>query len=221
MLQLQTELLQLHLLHSESLVALQEYHRSAEEQLKAKHENAVACHLSMRNREREVQEGMNLAALQEWSNATGSLGLAENLQILSSLLAELLPLVEQNGRFTQLVNQFETWLSLVEDNWQAQESEKVVSGLDEGLDDRWWSESAALTRRLTALAQEVDVLVDASENSGCGRLVRSCKAMHKTILDELRLMVAIGQEVSMREKRWIEERLESISAEIDASSVVV
>lgn len=218
MVRLQTELLQLHVLYCQSLDHIPRFHNKAAERLHTKYNNISKEYRSMQDARCRIDEQLSMMALQKWSSEDASLGLAGNVQMLSSLVQELTVLMQDGGRFYEVERTFESWVILVEDEDQVEGNRSDASFFTNSTDRlgaSWWTESSALARRLTALSPDVNMMADpdeSSESSSCGRLVRACKKMHSTMLDALSVMMRIVREAEVREQQWIEEKLAAITS---------
>lgn len=213
---LQSELLQLHLLHEPSAEMSQRWERSARTNLRQKFEEVAALHQAVLEYERLGQEQKNLQALLKWSAETSSVGLIECVQILSGPLHELPSLVEPGGRFQQLVNDFENWMSRVESTWSARAHTTHHGNLAsvEGLGDSWKSENAALTRKVTSFARDLGQVRQPSPGSSIASIVEICSALLLGLSDELRVMQVVEADVDLREKDWVEARLQAIAQDV-------
>jgi hypothetical protein len=214
---LQSELLQLHLLHQSSAEAYRRWEVSAKRTMHTKFEEVASLYQVMLENERAAQEQKNLQSLLEWSAGGLSAGLIEHIQVLSEPLHELPSLVESGGRLQRLVNDFEHWSSWVQDIRSARQGSgaaKPALGTIEGLGDSWKAENAALARKLTALACDLDRLASPTPGSSIACIVEACKAILHGILDELQTMQKIETEVVSREKDWVEGRLRLIAQDV-------
>jgi hypothetical protein len=214
---LQSELLQLHLLHQPSAQAFRNWEISAKRKMHMKFEEVASLYQVMLENERAAQEQKNLQSLLEWSTGGVSAGLVEHIQILSEPLHELPSLVDSGGRLQRLVGEFQHWLSWVQDIRSARQGHggaKAALGTIEGLGDSWKAENAALTRKLTVFARDLDRLASPTPGSSIACIVEACKAILHGILDELQTMQKIETEVVSREKEWIEHRLRGIVQDV-------
>ncbi|KAI1326346.1 hypothetical protein F5Y16DRAFT_375002 [Xylariaceae sp. FL0255] len=135
---LQTELLQLSLLHRAASPVCAEWHASAREKLGARFKAVGAADRELRDRERKLGEGRALRGLIAWGseghngkgrrrgNSFSSTGentedrpeagvsLDEKVQILDQVLNGVWALSEPGGRFQHVVRAFEKWVEQVE-----------------------------------------------------------------------------------------------------------
>lgn len=214
---LQSELLQLHLLHQSSAETYRCWEISAKRKMRTKFEEVASLYQVMLDSERTAQEQKNLQSLLEWSASGSSAGLVEYIQVLSEPLHELPSLVESGGRLQRLVKEFEHWSSWVQEIRSARQGPhgaKAALGTIEGLGDSWKAENAALIRKLTAFARDLDRLALPTPGSSIACIVEACKAILHGILDELQTMQKIETEVVSREKDWVEDRLRLIARDV-------
>lgn len=210
-LAVQTELLQLHLLHESSAEVQAEWERSAEHGLRLQFYEVATAHHSMRKNESEVQELVNLHALQEWKSGSATFGLAENIQLLGPLVNELRALTDSGGRHTRVVQEFEEWAARAEEVWAGRESRQSVEVV-EGLGEGWKVEVAALIRKVTALARDADRLVEPGPGSSISAVVGGCRALVTGMVGELQLMRRVEGEVGSDEARFVDMGLQGIAA---------
>ncbi|KAF2000674.1 hypothetical protein P154DRAFT_491366 [Amniculicola lignicola CBS 123094] len=215
---LQAELLQLHLLHSEAERTARQWELSAERTLLRRFDHVVSLYRLVRDLERQDQENKNVRALCEWSSSDPSSGLMEHIQLLAGPLHELPSLVDNEGRFTRLVGEFDRWKAWVEDIWSTRANGEELRGGDlrsaEGLGDSWKADQAALTRKLTSFTHDLDRLTQPSQGSSIACVVSTCKELLQGLADELQIMEKIEADLVVREKAWVEMRLGAIARDI-------
>lgn len=219
---LQSELLQLHLLHTTSSEVSQQWHLSARRSLHAKFEEVASLHQAMLEVERAGREQKNLQALFAWSEGSSSNTLIEYIQILSGPLHELPSLLEPGGRFDRLVSDFDQWTTRMEDLWSERGTKNDRKGSlrsDEGLDESWKAEIATLARKVTSFARDLDQVRQPLPGSSIASILDTCKALLTGLSDELRLMQVIESSVAAKEKTWVEARLQSIARDVGSYSV--
>lgn len=213
---LQSELLQLHLMHEASAQVSRRWEVSAKRSLHMKFEEVASMYEVMLEQERAGKEQKNLKSLLEWSTGRSSEGLVDQIQKISGPLHELPSLVEPGGRLYRLVEDFEEWLHRVQQVQSAREdSLRDGTGLRsvEGLGDSWEADNAALIRRLTSFTRDLDGLVHLSPGSSIACIVDTFKLLLEGVLDELHTMQRIGGDVVTKEKEWVEDRLQGIARE--------
>ncbi|KAF2199622.1 hypothetical protein GQ43DRAFT_375817, partial [Delitschia confertaspora ATCC 74209] len=208
---LQTQLLQLNLLHESSVPTDKDWHRSAKERLHGKFDEVATMYQVMRDNERQALEQTNIKALREWSSGNSSFGMVEHIQLVSGPLHEVPSLLGAGGRFSKLFDEFSRWLTWVEEIWSARKDADRNLGSAEGLGVSWNLENAALMRKLTAFSRDLDRLTQPVSGSSIARIVSTCKTLVGGMLDELHTMQVIERGVVAREREWVEEELKSIA----------
>ena len=171
----------------------------------------------MLEHERSGQEQKNLQALLEWTGGKGSGSLVQHVQVLSGPLHELPSLVQTGGRFQRQTATFEQWVSWVQEVRTARQ-DRAEGGLGsvEGLGDAWKAENAALMRKLTSFARDLSGLAQPTIGSSIASIVSCCESLLDGLLEELRVMQTIEQDVVEEEKEWVESRLQGIAADISS-----
>ncbi|KAF2184745.1 hypothetical protein K469DRAFT_666088 [Zopfia rhizophila CBS 207.26] len=220
---LQTELLQLHLLHESAAHASRQWELNAKKTLHRQFDEVASMFQVMRDNERSEQERKNILALNEWSSGNASFGLVEHIQLLSAPLHELPSMVDPGGRFSRLVDDFDHWITWVEEIWSVREQNPRSAGGDlrsaEGMGGSWKAENAALTRKLTAFSCNLDRLTRPAPGSSIACIVSTCKDLLEGMLDELQTMQTIEMGVVARGKEWVEDGLQAIAQDIGAHLV--
>lgn len=220
---LQTELLQLHLLHESSHAVQQQWQHSASRKLQKHFEEVAALYEAIREAETQNQEQRNVAALRDWSSGGTTSGFTENVQILGSVLAELPALMDQDGRYTRLQEAFEAWASWIEDIWSARTSQVSAPApasvprqfeFAEELNDAWHVEQAVLARKLSQLSRDMDALVAPPDGSTLADVVRVCRTLVSGALEETRCMSIIERAYMTREREWVEGTLEGVGMDV-------
>lgn len=213
-IRLQAELLQLCILYDSSHRTFTEWNLDAQRKLRQKFEEVASLHQIGRDEDQEAQERLNLLALQQWG--AGSSGtLAERVQLLSGILQELCSLIDRSGRYTKLITDFERWLDWVV-NIQTATLNGTLASFEfiEGLGDAYKAEHATLTRKVAALARDLETLPIPTMGSAVAATVRQGKAMLRGMIDELQAIRSLETEVVSREKDRVEEGLMIIAFDI-------
>jgi hypothetical protein len=214
---IQSELLQLHLLHEGSALTTRQWEQSAKNTLRRKFDEAASLYEVMRENERFGQEQKNILALREWNGANSMSGLVEHIQALSGPLHELPSLLDPGSRLDHLVKDFSSWTTVVKEVWAARSSLQNDSTASKSLDclgKAWDLENASLTRKLTAFLRHLDGLPQPAHGSSIANIVSACKQLLGGLLAELQVMTAIEAAVVNREKQWVEDRLQAIVEDI-------
>ncbi|KAL9093985.1 MAG: hypothetical protein Q9165_003655 [Trypethelium subeluteriae] len=210
---LQTELLQLHILHESSTGVLKDWEDSAEKSLKLRFEKVNCKHRKLIEDEYLAQANINQAGLQEWTKGSSAVAIEDNIQCLSKHLHEVLSFTASRGRFTNLCDGFSQWFEMAENK-----SRVSALSFSDDLDEDWKAEHVALTRKLTGMARDVEQLPNQANDASITLITLTCKKLIEGILDELRAMLALQADVSTREKLRIDAGLSRIQADIDDAS---
>ncbi|KAI0841782.1 hypothetical protein F5Y06DRAFT_199093 [Hypoxylon sp. FL0890] len=235
---LQTELLQLSLLHRDAAAVHAEWHASARQKLEARFTRLASDNKALLSVERQGVEARNVAVLARWGSDNGrGLGLEEKVQILDEVLNGVWQLGEPGGRYQRVVAGFEAWAERMASIVSAQRSGNIdvlvdgeeVRFLGE-LDTSWKRDCMSLLRKLegwsAALRQLGDVSSvtsstdsssssSSSSSSGLERMVNGCRALVHDMLSELDLMSQIERDAARAEDQWIESMNKAIEDEDD------
>ncbi|KAI1502748.1 hypothetical protein F5X99DRAFT_378355 [Biscogniauxia marginata] len=228
---LQTELLQLSLLHRDAAAVDAEWHASARQKLGARFARLVAADADVAKLEREGVEAQNIGALVRW--AAGGFGsgkaasLEEKVQLLDQVLSGVWSLGEPAGRYQRAVRGFETWADRAAAILAAQRSGDVDALLEgddvvflSELDRGWKRDCAGLTRMLEGWREVLRELGDAGEEpdavdtgrSGLARVLGGCRSLVHDMLAELAVMEQIEHEATRAEAEWIESMNDELKA---------
>ncbi|KAK7941023.1 uncharacterized protein PG986_013410 [Apiospora aurea] len=161
---LQTELLQLSLLHRDAGATAAEWHESAQRKLGARFGELARAEQALGCRERDGVEARNAAVLLRWGAARASTevvgGLEEKVQMLDQVVNGVWRFGEPGGRYARVVEEFEHWAGRLQGIMEARRKGDVNSLLGNGLDDtdevlfigdlenRWRDECPGLVRKL-------------------------------------------------------------------------
>ncbi|KAK7923975.1 hypothetical protein PG985_006029 [Apiospora marii] len=166
---LQTELLQLSLLHRDAGHTAAEWHESAQRKLGARFAELVRAEQALGGRERDGVEARNAAVLVRWGAARASTqvvgGLEEKVQMLDQVVNGVWRFGEPGGRYARVVEEFEDWAGRLQGIMEARRkgdlNSLLGSGVDDGddkggeevlfigdLENRWRDECPGLVRKL-------------------------------------------------------------------------
>ncbi|KAK9781944.1 hypothetical protein SCAR479_01815 [Seiridium cardinale] len=221
---LQTELLQLSLIHREAGAVTRQWHESAKKKLGKRFRDVAKEHESLCAAEREGVEVRNVAALVRWGNeGKGKLGLEEKIQALDQVLDGVWHFSEPGGRYSRVVEGFEVWADRVADIVAIRKSgnaDNLVQGDDvlfiSDLNTSWNAECSGLLRKLEAWRRIVGEIGSAPAEDGQGqrsslsRILAACTSMVHDMLAELELMQEIEREARRAEDEWIERMNEQL-----------
>ncbi|KKK23116.1 hypothetical protein AOCH_007457 [Aspergillus ochraceoroseus] len=224
---LQTELLQLSLLHESSLRQNTAWETGAEAQLRSKYDLVAADYRGILGAENESQRKVNGQALQYWlKNAherNGQQGFAEQIQLLSRVAQEVYDLSDGlGGRYAVVVLEFENWFQRVEELRNARLLQ--VGGLGpvvfiDPLDHAWKEEVNTLIMKLELASrqlQSLDILGYREEELlGSSALLRTAKGldeMTRLMVEELNAIRKIEIDTVKSEEMWVSQLAQQLTA---------
>jgi transposase len=128
------------------------------------------------------------------------------------LLQELSLLVGDAGKYTRLTETFQSWLDCVErvTEIRQEKAAAVYDDIIEDIGDDWRKGCNALVYQLTAMSKDVQAIHRPQNDSPLSRAVDICKRLHLDLSQGTQTMVAIEQEVSIGEQRWIDDKLSDL-----------
>lgn len=230
---LQTEFLQLYLLHSSSLQQSAEWKLAAERQLREKYNEVAASYKTILDEERHIQEQLNLEALYDWSVESTSLAdhnhgvsFQEEIQSFSRVTQEVADMTADGaGRYALAVQVFEHWLDRVDYIHQSRENQDDDGDPQfiDSLGSVWRNEVDDLTIKaelcLRELSKMTIFVIDENEfcdkhgNSALVRIARKHRDILMCMIDELKSMRAVELETVNMEQAWIARAADQV--EID------
>ncbi|KAL4884342.1 hypothetical protein BJY04DRAFT_6936 [Aspergillus karnatakaensis] len=200
---LQTELLQLSLLHTSWIQQNGQWESEAEAQLRKKYNSVARDYKANLSVEKESQRKLNGQALHCWLQNScehnGQQSFAEQVQLLSQLSQEVYDLSDSHGgRYTMAILEFENWLQKVEEVQHARLShvEEEAHGLFVDPMRREWKEEidALLMKLELALRQlqSLDILgygdVEALRGSALLRTAKNLTELFSHMIEELNVV---------------------------------
>lgn len=208
---LQTELLQLHLLHRDAATVDEAWRASAKEKLGQRFDKLVEASVEVDERVKAEIERENVLVLRQW--AAGG-GLEERVQALDAVVNGLWTLGEPGGRYARVVRRFERWVDRMCELEEARKDggrflqDQAVLFLGE-LESDWKEESVGLIQRLEGWKRQLQDVgevpeAEGEEKSSLEQMVEYCQSMIHDMLAELNIMEDIEQEALAREDEWIE-----------------
>lgn len=219
---LQTELLQLSLLHQPSVQQDVRWRTHAEGRLRAKYDSVAAKYRSMIVEEKEHQRRVNGLALSGWLRNTqehgGQQGFGEQIRILSQVTQEVCDLNDSlAGRYTLAVRGFEDWFHKAREikNYRLDQGGVLSGGhvvFIDPIDPAWKTETYAMTMQLELCSRQLDSLdilgygeVERLENSALLRMAKALDEMVKLMVDELHAIRKIESDITKSERQWVSQ----------------
>lgn len=223
-----TELLQLHILHSQGLQAKAKWEAGAELHFGKLHKSVSASYRRVIASDQAAQRVINIEAINKWeknckrsnnrNNFTAQIG------ILSLVIQDVSELVEpvENNRYNTLAAGFEEWSSGVNrvrlKRLQSEELDDLQ--LIDPLDQAWKDEAASIGSTLELCSSNLFTLDipgkdggdDKLSNSALVRIVLAHEKVVHSMIEELNRMIQLEAEVVEAEKAWVAQMLEGIQA---------
>ncbi|KAI9839134.1 MAG: hypothetical protein M1819_003127 [Sarea resinae] len=225
--QIQTELLQLHLLHQSAAKTHDQWESSARGRLRELFTRTASDYRNLREAEQDQIKKANLVALSDWASPAHSgvtslsfgLGLPEKAQLLGQIVTEISHLTDQpGGRFTKYEKDFAQWVTRVQDVWGGREGGSHNADFLEGLGSGWHTESLVLERKLISFVRDLEGLGEAADGSSLAAILTACRIMAENLRNEIGVMQDIEREIMASERRWIEDGLRGIADEIGGAA---
>lgn len=217
--QIQTELIQLHILLRSAIEVQHLWERSAKLCLQSHFELVRKKHVELDLRVKSEQASKNHAALVAWCDAMSRLELAEKLQLLSHSVLDISTLLEPGGRFMCVLDSFERWFSRVR---HIRKSRKMSSGsvgwgleFIESIEDDWKLEVATLEMKLASYSRELRNVVMPPADSNLACFLLSFQKFVGNLLEELDVIRGIERDVMAEEATWIENAILKLPPDAD------
>ncbi|PGH23267.1 hypothetical protein AJ80_02683 [Polytolypa hystricis UAMH7299] len=229
---LQTELLQLHLLHSQYLQSKATWEQNVEKDLRKRHASVVTSYRSIVAAEQASQRHANIKALCQFADDiiahNSRYDFSEQIQMLSRVVRDVADLSDaRNGRYSICLREFEEWFQHAVDVRQSRklhlrddESETVDSDIEfiDPMHRNWKNEVAALNSKLELLARELDCLdlpsgqiEDPSySSSALFRTVQGHKTLLAAMIRELGEMETIEAEIISLERLQVRNLVDNL-----------
>lgn len=110
-LPLQMELAQLHLLHRSALSVQIQWEKSAKGSFEQRFSALYERHTELREVAHQQQALINQLSLVQWSQGRSGAQIAEKVQLLSRNVSEICNLLGAEGRYTHILEIFESWFA--------------------------------------------------------------------------------------------------------------
>lgn len=216
---LQTELLQLNLLHSSAVQRSVEWQTESEALLQKKYDSVAATYKSILEDEREKQRRLNAQALGIWFKNSRERrdrqGFSEQIQLFSQVAQEISALSGPDGRYTLVIQEFEDWFQAVDEIRESRSrpsSGSMMGNMSfiDPLCPEWKNELNELLMKLELCAkqlQSLDILgygeLEQLEDSALLRIANGLRDMTDTMISEIKTIRAIEADILRLERLWV------------------
>lgn len=204
---LQSELLQLHLLHQDADQVALEWNASAKRKLRDKFEHVAQQRRRVADMEEQRVAQINAMALHEWEQVGApGMSLEEKIQVLSESLTGVWNLSEPDGRYERLVRRFERWLSrchTIRESRNRNHEPPEDMMFVEPLDEKWKGECRLLKRKVEGWHEQLQHLGTLPEGSSVAQVINGCHTLVRGVQAELATMTQIEHDAVTTENAWI------------------
>ncbi|KAL4740983.1 hypothetical protein BDV11DRAFT_79310 [Aspergillus similis] len=209
---LQTELLQLNLLHQSMQQRNDQWERDAQAHLRRKYTSVAGDYKAILDEETETQRKLNGQALHCWFKNSGEHSghqrFAEQVQLLSQVADEAYGLSDSHGRYTMAILEFEEWLQTVERTQEARANVGQEGGnFIDPIRREWREETNTLILKLELALrqlQSLDILrhedVEALNRSALVRMARGLGDLVSQMVEELGVIRKIEADIVKSER---------------------
>ena len=222
---LQTEMLQLSLLHSSSVQRNAECQRESENNLRRKYESVAGAYRAILADERERQRRLNNRALSLWNKNSHERkdrqGFPEQIQLLSRVAHKVSNLSDKEGRYTLAIREFEKWLQSAEETRKSR-SHPETSVADpivfiDPLDHSWKEELNALTMDVELCSRQLESLdilgygeMEDLRESALVRIAQGLRDMVDMMIREIQTIRRIEADMVKYERTWVSQLTERL-----------
>ena len=216
--QIQLELAQLHLLHRSSLSVQSEWEKSAKELFEHQFNALYERHTELKEVAQQQQSLVNQLSLVEWARGRSGAQISESVLLLSHNISEVCSLVEPGGKYTHILEVFESWFAQALRVREQRESgtQQIGRKLDfiEGIGDGWKAEAMVLEREMTYSARDLKNFGEVRSASDLCRVLSMYRKMMTGLLEELDLIQWIENEMMTRESSWIASTIHNLASNV-------
>ena len=220
---LQMELAQLHLLHRSVFSVQSQWENSAKRSFE--HQFGALCerHIELKEIAYQQQTLINQISLVRWSQGRSGAQISENVQLLSHSIAEICNLLGLEGKYTHILEIFESWFSQALRVRSQREPNGRENGRDldliDGIGDGWKAEAMVLERELTYSARDLEGFGEVFEKSSLCRILSMYRKLVMGLLEELDLVQWIENEIMSQETVWIESTIHNLASIVSESII--
>ena len=221
MFRLQMELTQLHLLHRSVLSVQAQWEKSARISLEHQFSALYERHIELKEIAYQQQTLINQIALVRWSQGRSGAQITEKVLLLSHSISEICNLLGPEGKYTHILEVFESWFSQALRVRDQRESNGRGNGRDldliDGIGDGWKAEAMVLERELTYSARDLEGFGEVFKKSSLYRILSMYRKLVMGLLEELDLVQWIENEIMSRETVWIESTIHNLASIVSES----
>jgi hypothetical protein len=209
---LRDELLQLQLMHCGSQASLRRFESDARLKLESRldaltHQNEAVLALE-KHRDRCTSHTALRAWLPEGDDAKDS-----KLQQLATCLRDLDSLTTENGAYSNLMSEFQSWFEhmvlTIDTRKPSRETTNEKLLFVEPIDPSWLQEVARIQRKLENLRQTLHNL-GGSDAGGIQFILTSYQGLANNMYEELETCVSIHSVALEQDKAWVEKSLKTL-----------
>ncbi|RJE18652.1 hypothetical protein PHISCL_09012 [Aspergillus sclerotialis] len=217
---LQTELLQLSLLHSSAVQRNIDWQAESEAILREKYNSVAETYRSILGDENERQRKLNAQALNIWlknsRERSNRQAFPEQVQLLSQIIQEVSNLSDNGGRYTTAIQEFEAWFTAVEEIKESRSRSGTESTADNidlfigPLNQDWKDEINALLMKLELSSrqlQSLDILgygeFEQLQDSALLRTAVGLRDLMDMMIREIKTICAIEADIVRIERGWV------------------
>lgn len=215
---LQIELSQLHLLHRSAHLTQLQWERSARRSFNDRLDALRDRHQELREIANQQQALFNQLALVEWCDGRPGAHLVERLRSLSRNITNLCDLIDLDGKYTRILNLFESWFAqaLVIRNQRDPKLGQEGAPLNfiESIGDGWKAEAMVLERELIYCLRELKSIGAVRSSSSLGRLQSLYSKLTVNLIEELDTMQWIEDDITLQEGNWVENAIQRLASDV-------
>lgn len=215
---LQMDLAQLHLLHRTAFSVQAQWEESAERSYEHRFNALYERHTELKEIAHQQQTLINQLALVQWSQGKSSAQIAEKVQLLSHNISDVCNLLVSEGKYTSILEIFESWFGQALRLRGQRESIGRRFGIDldliEGIGDGWKAEAMVLERELTYSARDLESFGEVQSTSGLGRILLLYRKLMVGLLEELDLIQSIENGIMTQETAGMESTIHNLESNV-------
>ena len=216
--QLQMEMAQLHLLHRSSLSVQSGWEKSAKNLFAHQFNALYERHTELKEVAQQQQSLINQLSLVEWAQGRSGAQISESVLLLSHNISDVCSLLDPDGKYTHILEVFESWFAQALRVREQRESgtQQIGRKLDfvEGIGDGWKAEAMVLEREMTYSARDLKSFGEVRSASDLCRVLSMYRKLMTGLLEELDLIQWIENEMMTQESSWIESTIHSLASNV-------